>query len=346
MIKDCRSALPVLTCGAPTGCRKRCAFTLVELLVVITIIGILISLLLPAVQSAREAARRLQCANHLKQLGLACLNHESAHGHFPSGGWGWAFVGEPERGFDTRQPGGWAFNLLPYLEQQALRDMGLGLSGQERTDAITQRIGTPIATFNCPSRRRPLSYPDRRVNVPYRTASDNAIFAEKAGLTDYAINSGDHSVTKLTSGPASIDAGDAMKPGDWADMSDRNGIAHQRSQVTVAEIRDGTSNTYLIGEKYLNPDDYTTGSDGADNENLYVGVDNDHYRFTHVSFGSPRQDRPGDMWYSIFGSAHSGGWQVVFCDGSVRTMSYSMELEIHASLGNRKDGKAISAGAF
>ncbi|MDZ7615573.1 MAG: DUF1559 domain-containing protein, partial [Patescibacteria group bacterium] len=129
------------------------AFTLVELLVVITIIGILISLLLPAVQSAREAARRLQCANHLKQLGLACLNHEAALGYFPTGGWGWTFVGEPERGFDAKQPGGWAFNILPYLEQQALRDMGNGLSGQTRTDAITERIATPIAALNCPTRR-------------------------------------------------------------------------------------------------------------------------------------------------------------------------------------------------
>ena len=346
MLKDCRDGFPVRKRQASMRCRRPNAFTLVELLVVITIIGILISLLLPAVQSAREAARRLQCANHLKQLGLACLNHESIHGHFPSGGWGWAFVGEPERGFDPQQPGGWAFNILPYLEQQALRDMGLGLSGQERTDAIIKRIATPIATFNCPTRRRPLPYPNRRVNVPYRTASDNAIFATLGAMTDYAINSGDHSVTKLTTGPASIEAGDALKPGDWPDMSDRNGISHQRSQVTVADIRDGTSNTYLIGEKYLNPDDYTTGRDGADNENLYVGVDNDHYRFTHVSFGPPLQDRPGDAWYSIFGSAHSGGWQVVFCDGSVRTMSYSLDLEIHASLGNRHDGKVIGADAF
>ncbi len=326
--------------------RMRNGFTLVELLVVITIIGILISLLLPAVQSAREAARRAQCANHLKQVGLAMLSHHQAVGYFPSGGWGWTFVGEPERGTDKKQPGGWAFNLLDYLEQSNLRQMGLGLSDAARTDAIVERIATPIATFNCPSRRRSITYPDKRVSNPYRTASNDAIFATKAALTDYAINAGDHSNTKLTNGPTSVAAGDAMADGDWPDMSDRNGIAHQRSEVSLAQVRDGSSNTYMIGEKYLNPDKYSTGSDNGDNENLYVGVDNDHYRFTYPDFGSPRQDRPSVENYSIFGSAHPSGWQAVFCDGSVHSMSYSLDAATHSRLGNRKDGQVIDGSAF
>ena len=101
--------------------RVRQGFTLVELLVVIAIIGILIGLLLPAVQSVREAARRIQCANHLKQMGLGALNHEEAHGFFPSCGWGWAWIGDPDRGFGETQPGGWIYNLLPFVEQDALQ---------------------------------------------------------------------------------------------------------------------------------------------------------------------------------------------------------------------------------
>jgi prepilin-type N-terminal cleavage/methylation domain-containing protein len=104
--------------------RRRAGFTLVELLVVIAIIGILIALLLPAVQAAREAARRSQCQNNLKQLGLGMLLHVDVHQHFSSGGWGWRWVGDPDRGTGTSQPGGWNYPLLSFIEQQALHELG------------------------------------------------------------------------------------------------------------------------------------------------------------------------------------------------------------------------------
>src|SRR6476620_9930575 len=101
-------------------------FTLVELLVVIAIIGILVALLLPAVQGAREAARRAQCKNHLKQLALGFILHEDAHKFLPTGGWGYMWMSHPSQGFGLNQPGGWGFTTLPYIEQQAIYDYGAG----------------------------------------------------------------------------------------------------------------------------------------------------------------------------------------------------------------------------
>src|SRR5690242_9991349 len=132
------------------------AFTLVELLVVIAIIGILVALLLPAVQAAREAARRAECQNHLKQIGIAFLNHENARKILPGAGWSCFYVGDPLWGSGRSQPGGWMYQILPYVEEQALYDLpGDGdktnILAQQNKGAFTMQQ-TPVATFNCPSR--------------------------------------------------------------------------------------------------------------------------------------------------------------------------------------------------
>jgi prepilin-type N-terminal cleavage/methylation domain-containing protein len=99
------------------GSAAKFGFTLVELLVVIAIIGVLVALLLPAVQAAREAARRSSCANNLRNLGLACHHHHDAHSFFPTNDWGTGWTGDPDQGFGKNQPGSWLFSVLPFIEQ-------------------------------------------------------------------------------------------------------------------------------------------------------------------------------------------------------------------------------------
>src|SRR5262245_20972346 len=142
--------------GSPACCRT--AFTLLELLVVIAVIGILLALLLPAVQSAREAARMVECKNHLKQIGLAWLHHHSVHKFFPTGGWGSNWAGDPDRGYDKRQPGGWAYNSLPFLEEGSIHDLGKGMVYGGAPDKKTVLAGaaqSASSIFLCPSRRAP-----------------------------------------------------------------------------------------------------------------------------------------------------------------------------------------------
>ena len=137
------------------------AFTLVEVLVVIAIIGILVALLLPAIQSAREAARRSQCVNNLKQIGLACMNHVDTRKYWPSGGWGYDWTADSNRGYGPDQPGSWIFNILDFVEEGNLRNSEKGLATTAlgfQTASITLHQ-TPIAIFNCPSRRAARIYP-------------------------------------------------------------------------------------------------------------------------------------------------------------------------------------------
>ena len=129
-------------------------FTLVELLVVIAIIGVLVALLLPAVQAAREAARNAQCKNNVKQIALAMINFESTHKKFPSGGWGFRWMGDPDRGVGKAQPGGWVYQAAPYFEAGNITSIGAGLGDtREKYDALAEQRSVVIPSFNCPSRR-------------------------------------------------------------------------------------------------------------------------------------------------------------------------------------------------
>jgi prepilin-type N-terminal cleavage/methylation domain-containing protein len=162
---------------------SRTAFTLVELLVVIAIIGILVALLLPAVQAAREAARRMQCTNHLKQIGLALLNHESATRRIPSGGWGHNLIGDPDRGSHLKQPGGWCYSLLPFLDQQATYDIGKGMADTQKRAALPRLMQTVQPGFICPSRRSVVLYRNK-----YNPVNSNG--TALCAKSDYGGNAG------------------------------------------------------------------------------------------------------------------------------------------------------------
>lgn len=319
----------------------RAAFTLVELLVVIAIIGILVGLLLPAVQAARESARRIQCSNHLKQLGLGAITHENTQGYFPSCGWGWAWVGDPDRAFGRRQPGGWVYNVLPYVEQQNLHDLGKGETNATTKKALMTTVTqTSIPTFNCPTRRQ-----SRPFTASYNGTPKNAYNANDTATharSDYAINGGSELVNEMgSSNPAVYDDGSFAASKAWTKTA--NGVSFMQSQVKRAHIKDGLSNTYLIGEKYMNPDLYTNGQQGDDNTSMYQGHDWDVIRWANTSAQlKPIQDQSGNTTKSgAYGSAHSGGFMVVLCDGSVRMINYSIDGQTHTNLANRKDGLVV-----
>lgn len=337
-------------------CRNRCrGFTLVELLVVITIIGILIALLLPAVQSAREAARRTQCQNQLKQLGLAMLVHEQAQGFLPGGGWAYDWSGDPDRGTGMKQPGGWTYSVLPYLEQEALHQTGSdgdqnAITDQQRDGAL-ERTQTPLAVFNCPSRRRPAVYTK---SVP-RAAHHNGRTVERGVTIDYAANAGSVfkggycTWTGDLGGPNSIPAVDTYPWETNCRLSQANGISYTRSEVTMAAIRDGSSNTYMLGEKHVKPNHYLDGIDLGDDDDVYTGMSADTYRWCDYDADTgvgrvPMRDAENEETHTLiwrFGSAHPGRCHFVFCDGSVRAIGYTVDPVLHSLLGNRKDGEPI-----
>lgn len=312
---------------------KRKAFTLVELLVVIAIIAMLVTLLLPAVQSAREAARANTCRNNLKQLGLAVLNHESAHSHLPAGGWRWDWTGDADRGFGEDQPGTWSFNILPFMESTNAwkltsdGDAAEISTQQKRNAADLQQLG--IQTFHCPSRREAIAY------------SQSASWQNS------------NSVNKTIRGDYAACGGDAWQSGaephmkfDWTPGRDvGHGIVSQASTIKLKQVVDGTSKTYLIGEKFAEPDLYTLPARSEHHGHW-------SYDWGNIRLASPAQlpwrdrnlgtDGGSEAGIHHFGGPHAGGFQVVLCDGSVHSVSFSLERAVHHAYGVRDDGVAAS----
>ncbi len=319
--------------GASPAGRRRGGFTLIELLVVIAIIALLIGLLLPAVQKVREAGNRVQCANNLKNLGLGLVNHATLHRRLPAGGWGWDWVGDPDRGTDHRQPGGWLYSVLPFVEQDSLRRLGAGLPAAQKLAASSQRIANPLALYNCPSRREGGPWPNAG-NLDYRNAVNPT---PRLARSDYAACSGSQLPDEIDGGPNTLAQGDSAGhnwfPGSHGTTNFPNGVIFRRSEVPLTDIPSGASNTYLAGERYLNPDNYRTGRDPSDNETMFSGYNNDVNRTT---YRRPLRDRAGLTDTFRFGSAHFGGVNMLYCDGSVRFVEYEVDGEVHCRAGARK----------
>ncbi len=331
---------------------RRRGMTLVELLVVVAIIGLLMQLTLPAVEMARESARRAACVNNLKQIALAMQLHHDTHNRLPSGGWNYDWAGEPEIGTDRNQPGSWVFNLLDFLEESTLRKEGANLKGMERAEAIVRRSKTPISLFNCPSRRLPRPYPMGRVQEYYSRDGTLPLLFEFGAKTDYAacvgslITPPEYGALKGWKPPKSLaeaNAPDFVWPNDpqflvkYGYDVPYNGVVYGRSEVRFEQITDGLSKVYLVGEKYVPVLYYKTGLSRGDNEHMYAGFNNDVNRSAWLHPG--RDDEPRFREKSfVFGSAHPITWNMSFADGSVRSLSYDVYLEIHRHLGGRDDG--------
>jgi prepilin-type N-terminal cleavage/methylation domain-containing protein/prepilin-type processing-associated H-X9-DG protein len=320
---------------------RRSGFTLVELLVVIAIIGVLVALLLPAVQAAREAARRMQCQNNLKQMALAVHNFEDTFKIFPSHGTGGGptLIGStPATANSTpTQAAGALFQILPYLEETNTYNLG-------NVNAIQAQ---PIKTYFCPSRRKP--------NTTRFTGS------RRIALNDYAI-------------PIWGAPGAAPNAQCWGLPGNSTYDIRHDSCIFVravnnqtgrpADVTDGLSNTMMFGEKFVDnkryyppevnqdiaPQGLWGGTIGWTDSGYWAPINS--WSTTRCTQMVPNRDadyesrNPAQPWWHGFGGPHPGGLNICLADGSVRSISWTIPGAVFQLVARKNDGLIVDIGSF
>jgi prepilin-type N-terminal cleavage/methylation domain-containing protein len=295
---------------------RRNGFTLIELLVVIAIIGILVAILLPAVQNTREAARLTQCRNNMKQIALACHNYEATFKIFPG------YAGEHLQEFvnyryarssnQALTGGVWMVQAMLYMERSELTGplASMGADATLTPTPRTQRfVQSAVSTFHCPSRRDAVAYP--------LTTNYADRYGQSGARTDYAMSGGPAIVTE--DNPRDITV---QNDGFWV----------MGKKTRASRIFDGLSHSYMIGEKAMDALKYTTGDCFGDRAPLAGWLDNPFSSHSYVRYAArpPARDvKDSCLTCHDFGSAHLLGWNAAMSDGSVRLFDYSMDIEVH-----------------